>query len=495
MLKKLSKAFAGRRRAAPLDDAADNSPAADHSRNDTLLSQLDLNKVKVLERDAHPISRQQLSPGAVKILYQLGDAGFQAFLVGGSVRDLMLGNQPKDFDIATNATPEDLKRLFRNARIIGRRFKIVHIRMGREIIEVTTFRAHHTARNEFAGRADSRGFRHLDSAHSADGMILRDNVFGDIHEDAMRRDFTVNALYYTVQGFRVLDFANGISDIQRRQIRIIGDPVTRYKEDPVRMLRAIRFAAKLEFSIAPDTAKPINELAYLLESVSSARLFDEVLKLLSAGYGEKTLALLQQYAIGDYLFPATMKCLQLGDTVANRLLVLALRNTDARLAEGKSVTPAFLFAALLWPVLQARLQDRHGNNPYNLQDLLQSANYVIEGQLAYTAVPRRFTIAVREIWELQLRLVRRTPRSISGALQHTRFRAAYDFLLLREEAGEDLQGLGQWWTDYQLSNPSQQTELLNAVTADRQGRDGAHKRPGRSRRRRPRKRKPNGSSQ
>lgn len=489
MLKRLSKAFARRRREAPADG---NSNPPDRHQADSAdpLARLDLSRVRVIEREDHCISRKHISPGAVKILYQLGDAGFQSYLVGGSVRDLLMGNQPKDFDIATDATPEDLKEVFRTARIIGRRFKIVHVRMGREIIEVTTFRAHHTVQNEFAGRDDSKRFRDLDSAHSADGMLLRDNVYGNIYDDALRRDFTVNALYYTIKGFRVLDFSTGMEDLRKKLIRIIGDPVTRYKEDPVRMLRAIRFAAKLGFNIEAKTAKPINELSYLLESVSSARLFDEVLKLLSAGYGERTLEVLQQFDLGDYLFPATMDCLRQGDTPQNRLITLALRNTDARLAEGKSVTPAFLYAALLWPVLQEMLQDRHGSNPYTLQDLLQAANDVIEDQISYTAVPRRFTIASREIWELQMRLARRTPRAINSALQHPRFRAGYDFLLLREAAGEDLEGLGQWWTDYQFGDANQQATLLDALSQDRPGRGG---REGKPRGRRPRKRKPSGN--
>lgn len=240
------------------------------------------------------------------MLYRLGDAGYHAFLVGGGVRDLLLGDTPKDFDISTNATPEQIKQLFRNAMIIGRRFKIVHLRFGREIIEVTTFRAHHEAQNEFHDNTSNRSIKGLDSAHSSTGMILRDNVYGDINDDALRRDFTANALYYTVDGFRILDFAGGLDDIDRRLLRMIGDPATRYREDPVRLLRAIRFAAKLGFDIEKNTRAPMNELAPLLESISSARLFDETLKLLTGGQAEKTLDLLRQFRVGDILFPATM---------------------------------------------------------------------------------------------------------------------------------------------------------------------------------------------
>ncbi|MFM1895394.1 MAG: hypothetical protein RLZZ385_468 [Pseudomonadota bacterium] len=447
-----------------------------------MLGQLDLNKVRVFERDEHCISRRDISPQALKVLYSLGDAGYQAFLVGGSVRDLLLGNRPKDFDIATDATPEELKRLFRNSRIIGRRFKIVHIHFGREIIEVTTFRAHHTAENEFSERDDTRSFKHLDSAHSSSGMILRDNVYGDINEDAVRRDFTVNALYYTVDGFRLLDFTSGMEDIRQRLIRVIGDPATRYKEDPVRMLRAIRLAAKLDFSIEPASAKPINELAGLLESVSPARLFDESLKLFSAGYGETTLHLLQQFKVGNCLIPATLECLSDEDSQAAKFVFLALRNTDARIREEKSVTPAFLFAALLWPVVVRELRQIAGSSQYTQQDLLAAANHVIGQQLKQTAIPRRFTTAAREIWELQLRMARRNKRSIEAIVQHPRFRAAYDFLLLREESGEDLQNLGAWWTKFQTADEDQQQSLVGDLSSSKR------------KRRRPRKRRPAGDS-
>jgi poly(A) polymerase len=263
----------------------------------------------VLERDHHRISRKQISPNAVKVLYKLAEAGYHGFLVGGGVRDLLLGKSPKDFDIATDASPEQLKSLFRNARIIGRRFKIIHLRFGREIIEVTTFRAPHDSENKIDDNTPRRRIQNQASAHSTAGMILRDNVYGNIDEDALRRDFTINALYYTINKFRILDFSTGLDDLESKQIRMIGDPAERYKEDPVRMLRAIRFAAKLGFTIEEKTEKPINELAHLLESISSARLFDETIKLMTGGDAEKTFELLRRYRPGIYLFGPTFHAL------------------------------------------------------------------------------------------------------------------------------------------------------------------------------------------
>ncbi len=412
----------------------------------------------VLERDNHPISRKQISPNAVKVLYKLTEAGYHGFLVGGGVRDLLLGKSPKDFDIATDASPEQLKSLFRNARIIGRRFKIIHLRFGREIIEVTTFRAPHDSENKIDNNAPRRRIQNQASAHSTAGMILRDNVYGNIDEDALRRDFTINALYYTIDKFRILDFSTGLDDLESKQIRMIGDPVERYKEDPVRMLRAIRFAAKLGFTIEEKTEKPINESAHLLESISTARLFDEAIKLMTGGNAEKTFELLRRYRPGVYLFAPTFRALDKLSGSPCKLVELALRNTDERLAEGKSVTPAFLFAALLWPVLKLRLEAQKSDEGNQHQLFQQAAQDVLMEQIQYTAVPKRFTIAAKEIWELQSKLMRDNKRSIEGSFSHPRFRAAYDFLLLREEAGEDLGGRGEWWTKFQLGDTSQITQ-------------------------------------
>ena len=400
--------------------------------------------------------------------------------MGGGVRDLLLENQPKDFDIATDATPEELRKLFRNARIIGRRFKIVHIRFGREIIEATTFRAPHDAENEIADHVPRRQIKEMDSAHSSDGMILRDNVYGNINEDALRRDFTINALYYTTNGFRVLDFSTGLDDLEAKQIRIIGDPETRYREDPVRMLRAVRFAAKLDFEIEKSTAEPIEPLAELLQSISPARLFDETLKLFSAGHATKTFQLLRNSSLGNYIIAPTLESLSHADEAACRLVDLALENTDKRIAEGKSVTPYFLFAALLWPVFRLGLEREATRQPGQRPNYLLIANDAIAEQLDYTAIPKRISYASREIWELQLKLERRNRRSVTGLLAHPRFRAAYDFLLLREDSGEDLGGCGQWWTDFQFGDTNQQDALLNTLPNPKKRRKRRRKSSGNS---------------
>lgn len=446
---------------------------------------VDLDQVTVIPREQHNISRKDISPSALKVLYRLDDAGFLAFLVGGGVRDLLLGGHPKDFDISTDATPEQVRELFRNSRVIGRRFKIVHVRYGREIIEVTTFRAHHEMETEVIEGESRRHIRDLDSAHSSSGMILRDNVYGNIADDAIRRDFTVNALYYTTNHFLMLDFVNGLPDIEKRLIRMIGDPETRYREDPVRILRAIRLAAKLDFSIEKDTEAPINRLAGLLESISSARLFDETVKLFTNGKSEKTFALLRQYKVADYLFRPTLACLQDESSTESRVLQLALQNTDKRLADGKSVTPAFLYAALLWPPLQQALRDECGGKAPTLTALQICAGDVITEQLKYTAIPKRFTAMMREMWELQLRLAPRNRRSVEIAFSHPRFRAAYDFLLLREEAGEDTGGAGDWWSRFQQADAAGQTTMIDALQSNK----GSAKGP-RKRRRKPRKAEP-----
>lgn len=444
----------------------DKTTAASSPNRETFtgeLQELDLTQVGVIQRGDHGISRRQISPSALKVLYRLNDAGFHAFLVGGGVRDLLLGGSPKDFDISTDATPEDVKDLFRNSRIVGRRFKIVHIRFGREIIEVTTFRAHHKPEVGARPAKAGRSIKNLDSAHSESGMILRDNVYGSINEDALRRDFTINALYYTTRGFLVLDFADGRKDLENRLIRIIGDPETRYREDPVRMLRAIRFSAKLDFDIEEHTRAPLDELADLLASVSPARLFDESLKLLANGRAETTFQLLCHYRTGDYLFGTTLDVIRDRDDPASRLVMLAMRNTDRRLAEGKSITPAFFYAALLWPPLLQALERRGATDRPTQPVLHEAANEVIARQLEQTAIPRRFTGMMREVWDMQWRLQATTRRRVEYAIAHSRFRAAYDFLLLREEAGEDLGGLGQWWTDFQDADHAGQEQMLAAL--------------------------------
>lgn len=422
----------------------------------------------LIPRDQHNISRKNISPAAIKIIKQLEDAGFAAYLVGGGVRDLLLGSHPKDFDVATNAKPEEVKRLFRSARIVGRRFQIVHVRMGREIIEVTTFRGHH---EESASHA-----------RSEDGMLLRDNVYGTLETDAMRRDFTVNALYYTLKDFSVIDYCNGMEDLKHRTLRIIGDPATRYKEDPVRILRALRFAAKLGFSLEPKTAKPIRELSGLLLNVSDARLFEEVLKLFLGGSATATFSLMREYDLLAHLFPGTDKALKAGDELGANLIEECMINTDKRIRADKTVTPAFIYAALLWPGLQQQFKLLSGQMTPT-QAWAQAAQNVINQQLTRTAVPKRFLIPMREIWDLQQRLPSRLGMRALRTLDHPRFRAAYDFLLMREAAGEALDGLGVWWTNYQTANDEEREQMVKDIGKQAGGKSASKPR----RRRGPRK--------
>ncbi len=434
---------------------------------------------RIINRDEHHISRRDLSDSALKVMYRLKDAGYEAYLVGGCVRDTLLDLHPKDFDIATDAHPEEVHELFRNSRLIGRRFKLVHVRFGREIIEVATFRASHdspSGGNEQHGR------------QSEEGMILRDNVYGDIEDDALRRDFTVNALYYNIRDFAVYDYADGIRDLENRQLRLIGDPEERYREDPVRMLRAIRFAAKLQFNIEPTSERPIRELAGLLQAVPAARLFEEILKLLLSGQGEVTYRLLRHYNLFEHLFPATAALLDQQARTPEQcppveeLLIHALRNTDDRIREDKSVTPSFFFAALLWHPLCQRMAELEAEGVPTMPALQQAAQEVITQQNRHTSIPRRYGIPTREIWELQLRLPHRQGARATQLLEHPRFRAAYDFLLLREASGEELGGLGDWWTRYQTVDGESRDEMASELPAPSRAR--------KKRRRRPRKRNP-----
>lgn len=423
----------------------------------------------IIPRDQHTISRKNISQAAIKIIKQLEEAGYSAYLVGGGVRDLLLGSHPKDFDVATNAKPEEVRRLFRSARIVGRRFQIVHVRMGREVIEVTTFRGHHDSASQH-------------SARSEDGMLLRDNVYGTLETDAMRRDFTVNALYYTLKDFSVVDYCKGMEDLKNRTLRIIGDPVTRYKEDPVRMLRAIRFAAKLGFTIDNRTAQPIRELGNLLLNVSDARLFEEVLKLFLGGSATATFNLLRDYDLLAHLFPGTDEALKAGDNIGANLIDQCMVNTDRRIRSDKTVTPAFIYAALLWPALQQRFVRLSSQMP-PAQAWAQAGTDVVSQQLTRTAIPKRFLIPMREIWDLQQRLPNRLGMRALRTLDHPRFRAAYDFLLMREAAGEALNGLGVWWTHYQAADDEERERMVKELA-----KQGGPKAGGKPRRRRgPRK--------
>ena len=411
---------------------------------------------EVLNAGQHSLQRSQFSRHAVGIVERLQNAGYQAYLVGGCVRDLMLGITPKDFDVATSATPEQVRGEFRNARVIGRRFKLVHIHFGREIIEVATFRANHPVDDE---EQDTHR-----SSSSESGRILRDNVYGTLEDDAQRRDLTINALYYDPVSERVLDYANGVHDVRNRLIRLIGDPTQRYQEDPVRMLRAVRFAAKLDFGIEKHTAAPIRGLAPMLREIPSARLFEVVLKLFLSGYATDTFEMLVDLQLFDPLFPASAQALEDTPTYTHTLISEALRNTDLRIKQGKPVTPAFLFAALLWPALPARVLRLQSRGMPPIPAMQEAAHELIAEQCQRIAIPKRFTIPIREIWDMQERLPRRSGKRADLLLDNPRFRAGYDFLLLRESAGEQTDGLGEWWTDYQDANESERRDMIRDLS-------------------------------
>ncbi len=410
----------------------------------------------IIRRAEHTISRSNISPNALKVLYRLRDAGHGAYLVGGGVRDLLLGHEPKDFDVATDATPEEVRQVFRNCRLIGRRFRLAHVFFGPEIIEVATFRA-----SAIPAGADGTDD---DVARTENGMILRDNVYGSIAEDALRRDFTVNALYYNIADFSVLDYAGGLEDLKAGRLKLIGDDVeARYREDPVRMLRAVRFACKLGFMIDAPCEAPLPELASLLAEVPAARLFEEVLKLFHAGYGLQAFEKLRRYGLFAQLFPATDACLARQEHDFPVVFVSrGLDNTDRRVLDGKSVVPPFLFAVLLWEPVRLRYQELlDGGTPW--ADAIALASHeVATAQQHHVAIPKRFGMPMREIWSLQPRLERRQGRRPMTLLGHPRFRAAYDFLLLRAEAGEVDPELAEWWTKFQDTNPSDRAKMAGA---------------------------------
>lgn len=420
----------------------------------------------IVPRSAHPVSRASISQNALKVLYRLKESGYQAHLVGGGVRDLLLGREPKDFDIATDAHPEDVRRLFRNCRLIGRRFRLAHVVYGSEIIEVATFRAMQEADREDDGH-------HVDD----EGRIVRDNVYGTIEEDALRRDFTVNALYYNIADFSIIDYAGGMADIEAGVLRLMGEPEVRYREDPVRMLRAVRFATKLGFRIEADTEAPIQKLAPLLDDIPPARLFEEVLKLFLGGSALANFEMLRHYYLFGRLFPLTEEALaheehEFPITFINR----GMANTDERIEAGKPVTPAFLLAVLLWEPVRRRAAALEAQGQHQAQALQHAGSQIIEEQARVMALPRRFTLPMREMWMLQLRLQQQGGRRSQRVLEHPRFRAAYDFLLLRGEAGEVGQDVCDWWTEYQQLQPEARAEAEPRKRPRRRRRGGRARR-------------------
>ncbi len=393
--------------------------------------------LRVIPREEHNVSRRDISPNALRVLYRLRESGFGAYLVGGAVRDLLVGGHPKDFDVATDATPEQVKALFRNCRLIGRRFRLAHVVFGREIIEVATFRA-----NADDGSGDRE-------THEG-GRVLRDNVFGTIEEDAIRRDFTANALYYAIEDFSVRDYVGGFEDVQNRLLRLIGDPETRYREDPVRMLRAVRLAAKLDFQIEAATAEPIPRLSVLLAEAAPARLFEECLKLFLTGHAVASFEGLERHGLLDVLFPESALALRSNRSGALRRLVIAgLRGTDARVANDEPVSPAFLVALLLWPAYCRALAQLQNGGMHAAEAERRAADRVTVHQLNTIALPRRFSLPMQEIWLLQSRFLLRQRKRVFRLLAHPRFRAAFDFLNLRLAASNEHADDVAFWREAQ----------------------------------------------
>ncbi|WP_407274690.1 polynucleotide adenylyltransferase PcnB [Dickeya ananatis] len=413
----------------------------------------------VIPRDQHAISRSDISENALKVLYRLSKAGYEAYLVGGGVRDLLLGKKPKDFDITTNATPEQVRKLFRNCRLVGRRFRLAHVMFGPEVIEVATFRGHHELHQEQETKNAAQ------QGHN--GMLLRDNIFGTIEEDAQRRDFTINSLYYSIADFTVRDYTNGLNDLRQGLIRLIGDPETRYREDPVRMLRAVRFAAKLGMRISAETAEPIPRLASLLHDIPPARLFEESLKLLQAGHGYPTYQLLCEYQLFQPLFPLISRYFTAnGESTMERMIVQVLKNTDQRIQNDMRVNPAFLFSAMLWyPLVEHAQKLTQESGLAYFEAFALAMNDVLDEQCRSLAIPKRITSLVRDIWQLQLRLSRRQGKRAFKLMEHPKFRAAYDLLCLRAEIEnhQELQRLAQWWGEFQVAAPPRQQVMLNTL--------------------------------
>lgn len=425
-------------------------------------------KPRIIPRDQHPVSRSLISDNALKVLYRLKNAGYKAYLVGGGVRDILLGRAPKDFDVVTDARPEQIRELFRNCRLIGRRFRLAHIRFGAEIIEVSTFRAPHHVSDQGEG-------------HSKDGRIIRDNVYGDIDDDVWRRDFTVNALFYNIADFSIIDYVGGVRDLKSGQLKLIGDPAQRYTEDPVRILRAVRFAAKLGLRIHPEAEAPFNDYAGLLREIPAARLFEETLKLLTGGAALRTFELLRHYDLFQYLFPQTDRLLNSrAEDRPLRLITQALKNTDQRLHEGHSIAPGFLLAVLLWEAVQTQIKQHLAHGLPEMEAVRLAGDTVISRQISSIAAPRRLTYMMRDIWALQSRL-KRPPKQPLRVLAQPRFRAAYDLLLLRAEAGEPLRELVDYWTEAQLKEP-----LAGRHRAKSEARKARPKRPPRKRGKSPR---------
>jgi poly(A) polymerase len=490
---------------------------------------------RIIARDAHPISRTKISPEALRVLYRLREAGFQAFLVGGCVRDLILGLEPKDFDVATDALPEQVRALFRNCRLIGRRFRLAHVYFGREIIEVATFRASTAP----AQGEEVEELEELDSPESFDpteafetsldnapaerefiehtaseqrvtpdryitperdttrergdeerlidesGRILRDNVYGSIDDDIWRRDFTCNALYYNIADFSVWDYCGGFEDVQARRLRLIGDPETRYREDPVRMLRAARFEAKLGFSLEPATAEPIATLQGLLQGVPAARLFDESLKLFLTGHGLKSFETLSARGLLSGLLPNVAEFLQqYPQSAPERLLREGLKNTDERVHAGKSVTPGFLFALLLYGPIGRTIERAPAAKWRDVGTILEAVDLEVRRLQSRVAIHRRFVLGIRDMYALQSRLEQPRGRRALRTLEHPKFRAAFDLFELRGQFGMADERSVAWWRRLQVVSPAERAAMCTAADTGSDRSPSARRRGGRRRPRR-----------
>ncbi len=443
MIKKLIRSILGRGKAA----AAESAEPVKKSRAKAAAAGGKI-EPDVLGPKEHGIDPALVSPNAVRVTQTLQDAGYKAFIVGGAVRDLLLGIKPKDFDVATNATPEQVKQLFRRAFIIGRRFQIVHVMFGQELIEVTTFRG---ASAEAAPKDEH-------------GRVLRDNTFGEQHEDATRRDFTINAMYYDPASQAVLDYHGGIADIRDKKLRIIGEPEARYREDPVRMLRVVRFAAKLKFTIDPASSAPIRVMAPLIDNVPAARVFDEMLKLLMSGHALACLQQLRKEGLHHGLLPLLDVVLE--QPLGEKFVSLALANTDARVKEGKGVSPGFLFASLLWHQVLEKWRAYQAAGEYPIPALHLAADDVLDAQTEKLALQRKIASDMRDIWAMQPRFERRVGKAPYKLLEHLRLRAGFDFLLLRCQSGELDAELGEWWEAFIAGNGAEREELIARKPAD-----------------------------
>ena len=443
-----------------------------------------VNTALIVAREDHPVSRKSISANALKVLNRLQEGGYAGYLVGGGVRDVLVGLKPKDFDVATNASPEEVKALFRNSRIIGRRFRLVHVVYGRDIIEVATFRAAH---DKGAGGEIGES-----------GRIVRDNVFGSIEEDARRRDFSVNALYYNIADRSVVDYVGGLNDIEERVFRLIGDPITRCEEDPVRVLRAVRLASKLEFDIEPATLAAMQKTAHLLAQTPPARMFEEVLKLFQGGYAQRSFEAVREHELLEYLFPLLAERLQ--DDPSPELMTMlnaALINTDKRVSQGKPITPAYLLAFMLWPDVEERTKQHIAKGINVPEAILTASDSVMSQQVKVISIPKRFSGPMREIWQLQPRLEQFRGKRALKLLEGRRFRAAYDFLCLRAKIEPRLKPAAKWWTEVQELESDEQLDfiskkpMVHGLWGEAKTESQSKKKKRRRRARNPRSSKPN----